>query len=392
MVSTTYVLDYTMTTEKANYYDILELTSSASLVDIKKSYKRLALKYHPDKQKEGCDENNDQFARVSEAYQILSDPIKRQDYDLHGHTEQVTFAPPEEMFHHFFETMLESGFFGISNNSLMDLFDGPEADIALATLSTLPQTTIVFQQVHDLTQGTKVQPIVQPLLQKVQTRVDKACRRVNPRSTKNIEITLRVSLEDVFNRILKRIKIKRIRRQKDADGSERYLSEEKAFIVPLYDSYAVFSHEADELPEYDQAGDVMVHVLVKEHEIFKPFRSKHVLLEKRISLYELHDKCCFYVQHLNGEILKISTRSSIHNQVLQKVKGEGLPIDRLSDKRGDLYVRFILDESQMTSDKMAILKEHFPPVTGETHVSTAPSDMESTEVVLEPVATQPIYI
>ncbi len=64
-----------------DYYKILELEKGASKEDIKKSFRRLAHKYHPDK---GGDEAK--FKELSEAYSILSDDKKRAEYDTYGQT------------------------------------------------------------------------------------------------------------------------------------------------------------------------------------------------------------------------------------------------------------------------------------------------------------------
>jgi curved DNA-binding protein CbpA len=69
---------------KENLYNILQINNNASFDTIKKSYKRLSLKYHPDKQINSSlsiDEKNNQFIKIRNAYEILSDPIKRQNYD-----------------------------------------------------------------------------------------------------------------------------------------------------------------------------------------------------------------------------------------------------------------------------------------------------------------------
>jgi len=69
--------------EKKDYYDILGVDHSATKDDIKKAYRKLALKYHPDKNKEkGAEEK---FKEISEAYAVLYDDEKRKMYDQYGH-------------------------------------------------------------------------------------------------------------------------------------------------------------------------------------------------------------------------------------------------------------------------------------------------------------------
>lgn len=76
--------------EDKDYYKILEVHPEASLEIIKKAYQTLVLRYHPDrhvplKKKWG----EEKFKELSEAYQILSDPIKRREYDRNGYSEQI---------------------------------------------------------------------------------------------------------------------------------------------------------------------------------------------------------------------------------------------------------------------------------------------------------------
>jgi len=66
------------------YYDILQIPSAASKLDIKRSYERLALQWHPDKHSNSPTKNqaNDYFRAIKDAYEILSDDLKREEYDL----------------------------------------------------------------------------------------------------------------------------------------------------------------------------------------------------------------------------------------------------------------------------------------------------------------------
>jgi molecular chaperone DnaJ len=73
-----------MAATKRDYYEILGLARTASAEEIKKSYRQLALKYHPDKNP-GNDEAERLFKEAAEAYEVLSDPEKRQRYDRYGH-------------------------------------------------------------------------------------------------------------------------------------------------------------------------------------------------------------------------------------------------------------------------------------------------------------------
>ena len=69
-----------------NLYETLHITTDATSEEIKKSYKRLALQYHPDRNK--SPDGIEEFKRISQAYEILSDPVKREHYDSGSHFSQ----------------------------------------------------------------------------------------------------------------------------------------------------------------------------------------------------------------------------------------------------------------------------------------------------------------
>ncbi len=69
---------------KQDYYDLLGVSRSASQDELKKAYRKLAMKYHPDRN-QGDKESEAKFKEVSEAYEVLSDAKKRQQYDQFGH-------------------------------------------------------------------------------------------------------------------------------------------------------------------------------------------------------------------------------------------------------------------------------------------------------------------
>mgnify|MGYP000610209018 CR=1 FL=1 len=69
---------------KRDYYEVLGVTKSASADDIKKAYRKLAIQFHPDKNPDNP-EAEDKFKEAAEAYEVLSNPEKKQRYDQFGH-------------------------------------------------------------------------------------------------------------------------------------------------------------------------------------------------------------------------------------------------------------------------------------------------------------------
>ena len=66
------------------YYDILNVTRNVDDKELKKKYKQLALKWHPDKHTENKKQAEDKFKQINEAYSVLSDKNKRNIYDKYG--------------------------------------------------------------------------------------------------------------------------------------------------------------------------------------------------------------------------------------------------------------------------------------------------------------------
>lgn len=83
-----------------DYYNILGISKNAGATEIKKAYRKLALKYHPDKT-EGDKALEDKFKKISEAYAVLSDPKKKNQYDTYGSADFQQRFSQEDIFRNF---------------------------------------------------------------------------------------------------------------------------------------------------------------------------------------------------------------------------------------------------------------------------------------------------
>jgi len=123
-----------------SYYDILNVKSNADANEIKKQYRKLALKWHPDKNPDNKVEAEKRFIEISEAYEVLSDAQKRKMYDVYGKdgptsrpshsgfseyhpSHTFSFRNPNDVFREFFagadpftSILGDDFFFGVSGS------------------------------------------------------------------------------------------------------------------------------------------------------------------------------------------------------------------------------------------------------------------------------------
>merc|ERR1711907_199556 len=129
-----------------DYYEILGVERNSDTESIKKAYKKLALKYHPDRNKEEEDAE-DKFKKIAEAYGVLSDVNKRRMYDLTGVSgDNAQPIDPFSMFSNIFNSQnLDSfvqDFFANNStgemNNYDDILGGPDAKFSIHAFAQVP--------------------------------------------------------------------------------------------------------------------------------------------------------------------------------------------------------------------------------------------------------------
>lgn len=106
--------------KKRDYYEVLGVDRGADQEEIKQAYRRLAMTYHPDRNP--APDATDRFREIAEAYAVLSDPAKREQYNLHGHAGVSERWSTEDIFRDFDFGDFLGGRFGGFGGIFGDLF------------------------------------------------------------------------------------------------------------------------------------------------------------------------------------------------------------------------------------------------------------------------------
>jgi len=343
----------------SNYYDLLEVNNKSSVGDIKKAYKKMALKYHPDRNrdKEGKElEDTDlKFKNISVAYQVLSDDEKRKSYDMYGITDDSPLPNSAmDIFNEIFQSQMNSLFgdnINIAENIMSPEIGGIKISLHSFTTgnnedmtNTLKDTIKilnknignVFQRQTDVPQKEVYHKDVKQIKQNVK-------KVVFLKQPPDLVFNIDASLEDIYCGKSKSIKVERYRKKVKKPEIET-----KKVKVPLYGRSIRLENQGNELEGYVEPGALVINVLDKKHDKFKRINDGDLMYIHHISLKDVYTGFIFEVHHLTGETIMINceANSLLHtDNFIQKIKKKGLPYySETKEKvvKGDLYIRYII--------------------------------------------------
>ncbi|XP_026184752.1 dnaJ homolog subfamily B member 13 [Mastacembelus armatus] len=306
-----------------DYYETLEINRNATVVDIKKAYRRLALKFHPSKNREPG--SPEKFSQLSEAYDVLSDPRKKATYDKFGEEGLKCGIPAE--FGSSGAWSSKYVYHGNPDKTFREFFggDNPFADF---------YTSDVPLQFGGL----------QPGVLKTQD---------SP-----IERDLYLALDDLFHGGTKKIKIScRVMNEDGYTSSIR----DKILTIDVMPGWKegtriIFPKEGDQGPNSIPA-DVVFIVRQKSHPLF--LRQHNDLIYKvQISLEMALTGFSVDVETLDGRLLSIPINDIVHPTYTKTVTGEGMPLSQDPSQRGNLIIIFgIQFPEKLSAERKHLIKQ-----------------------------------
>lgn len=281
-------------------YGTLGVKKSASKVELKKAYRKLALSYHPDKVAAADKEASEQiFKDIAEAYSILSNDELRERYDKDGFDglnapKGGSNAPKydsREVFQSFFGDNNPFAYFGFNDST--DFRSRKNSD---------QQKEKILEEHHDL-----------------------SC-----------------TLEELYSGAEKVVKITRNRY---SISENNFLEESKILRVSLrgvaVGEKVKFEGEADETKF--KRGDLYFTIIQELHDKFEREGNNLVHLEQITLLQALTGKTTVNITTLSGKKLTLPCPEVIHPTYERKIIGEGMPCASKTSKKGDLIIRFKIE-------------------------------------------------
>lgn len=354
-----------------DYYEILGVDRNASKDEIKKAYRKLAMQYHPDRNKEPDAE--EKFKKISEAYAVLSDDEKRAQYDRFGHAGISGQYSQEDIFRNanFEDIFKEAGFgFGGFEDIFNHFFGGGFGS--------------GFGRTRRAERGSDLEYRLNITLEEVAAGANKdinikkrvKCEECNGTGAEN-ESSLKTCPDcggagqirkesgNMFTRFVQVVPCNKCRGagtiiEKPCEGcqgtgsvfSERTIS----VNIPAGVKSGTVLRVAGE-GEYgrDASGDLYVHINVLPHDTFRR-EGDDIIVDMPINIVQASLGTKIEVPTLNGN-KKVKIEPGVQSGEMIKLKGEGIPHLKGRGK-GDEYVRVQVQTPQKLSRKAKkLLKE-----------------------------------
>ncbi|KAK4412443.1 DnaJ protein ERDJ3B [Sesamum alatum] len=321
-----------------SYYDFLQVPRGASDEQIKRAYRKLALKYHPDKN-QGNEETNKKFAEINNAYEVLSDSEKRGIYDRYGEEGLKQHAA--------------NGGRGGGGMNIQDIFSSTILPVSLAEVpwkkkrGLLKVMTLIVEldaTLEDLYMGGslkvwRVKNVIKPAPGK---------RRCNCRN----EVYHKQIGPGMFQQMTEQVCEQCPNVKYEREGDFITVDIEKG----MQDGQEVVFYEDGEPIIDGEAGDLKFRIRTAPHD---RFRREGNDLHTTVTITLVQALVGFEktIKHLDEHLVDISSKGITKPKEVRKFKGEGMPL-HYSNKKGDLYVTFeILFPTSLTEDQKTKIKD-----------------------------------
>uniref|UniRef100_UPI0037E79150 dnaJ homolog subfamily B member 5 n=1 Tax=Semicossyphus pulcher TaxID=241346 RepID=UPI0037E79150 len=306
-----------------DFYKVLGVLPDSNEDEIKKAYRKMALKFHPDKNSDADAE--DKFKEIAEAYEILTDPKKRSIYDQFGEEglkNGMSLAGQCNIFRNNFHgdphATFSSSFHGSDH---FDIFFGSDGDSEDDLFNPFRRFTFSHVGGYAGPEGG---------LRRGQRRLQ----------GKEVVHDLVVTLEEVMQGCTKHVKI--TRRRLNPDGRSMH-SEDKVLNVVVKKGWKAgtkitFPREGDETPNSTPA-DITFILRDKENTQYKR-EGSNIVFTAKITLKEALCGCTVNVPTLDNRMMPLPCSDVIKPGAVRRLRGEGLPLPKSPSQRGDLVVEF----------------------------------------------------
>ncbi|KAK1321857.1 hypothetical protein QJS10_CPA03g00072 [Acorus calamus] len=342
-----------------DYYKILQVDRNAKDDDLKKAYRKLAMKWHPDKNPNNKKEAEAKFKQISEAYDVLSDPQKRAVYDQYGEEGLKGQVPPPG-----------AGGAGGGMPSYFSSGDGPtmfrfnprSADDIFAEFFGHSSPFGGGGGAGRRFGGGRFGEDIFSSFGGEGASVGgggghfPATRKASP-----IENTLPCSLEDLYKGTTKKMKISR----EITDASGRTVPVEEILTIVVKPGWKkgtkiTFPEKGNEQPNIIPA-DLVFIIDEKPHSVFTR-EGNDLVTTQKITLLEALTGYTVNLTTLDGRTLAIPINSVIHPNYEEVVPEEGMPVPKDPSKRGNLRIKIqIRFPTRLTAEQKMGIKRLLAP-------------------------------